>query len=188
MPIQIGHSTTTTSRVMQNCWRHGTVSWRAIQRLSSLRSTWAITPRIYLTSLNAWTAFPICTWSWLHESGSSAASRAWPEGSSRNIRIEFFLALTLSLTERTRLNRSSMISCMRFITAFLKPTTNISIMPLRLYLLRGGGGFTASVYLMEYSRRCTTRMPRGYCKSQDEQFSEYPSVNRAITRRIGDSL
>jgi hypothetical protein len=120
--------------------------------------------------------------------GNSAASRAWLEGASRNIRIEFFLALMLSLMEGARLNRSSMISCIRFITAFLKPTTNISIMRLQLYLLRGGGGFTASVCLMEYSRRSTTRMPRGYCKSQGEQFSECRPVNRAITRRIGDSL
>src|ERR1700719_887370 len=67
---QIGRFMGAIFPVTRNCSRHVTASWPAPPRPSSSCSTWAITPRIFLTWANAWTASPICTWNSVRGSGS----------------------------------------------------------------------------------------------------------------------
>src|SRR5437660_2589484 len=90
--------------------------------------------------------------------GNWDASRAWPEGFLRNIRIEFYLERMPSLTELTRRNKFSLMSFTRFTTAFLKPKTNILITHRHPCRRKGGGGFTVSDYPTAYSRRSTMKM------------------------------
>jgi len=103
--------------------------------------------------------------------GSLAANRAWPGSFLRNIRIEFYLEPTPFLTEPTRPSKSSPTSCMKSITGFWKPRTSISITPRRRFRRRGGGGFMDWDCRMRFSRRSTTRMLPGSCKSKSEAFS-----------------
>src|SRR5438552_17821315 len=124
---------------------------------------WAMTLRIFLTLANAWTAFPTCTWSLVRELGSWDASRVWPESSSRNTRIEFFLERMPSPMERTRLSKFSWMNFTRFTTAFLKPKTNTSIMHQHLHLLRDAGDAMAWDCRTEYYRRFIKKLPHGYC-------------------------
>src|SRR5437773_430829 len=83
----------------------------------------------------------------------------------------FYLEPTPFLTEPTRPSKSSPTSCTKSITGFWKPRTSISITPRRRFRRRGGGGFMDWDCRMRFSRRSTTRMLPGSCKSKSEAFS-----------------
>ncbi len=74
--------------------------------------------------------------------------------------------------ERTPLNKFLLMNFTRFITAFLKPKTNISITPLHRCLRRDVGAFTVLGYPTEYSRRSIMKMLPGSCESRSSRPSK----------------